>query len=144
MKSLIIGTVVILFAACVAHSPKNTRSEKVMKLKSGMSLAEVNKTLELKPYYLSSMDSAGNKIYVYKYRLTDRKTVPLFLKDTNGIPKRGDFMDLYASFTAGDTLIGLESQFTETAVQEKRLDINNLLTLITITVPSILIIVGLQ
>ena len=144
MKSLIIAAAVIFIAGCVAHSPKFTRSEKVMQLESGMSLEEVNKTLALKPYYIHSMDSAGNKVYVYKYRLTDRKTIPLFTKDTNGIPKRGDFMDLYASFTSGDTLVGLESQFTETIVQEKRLDINNVLTLITITVPAILVYVGLQ
>lgn len=144
MKNFIITSIIILITGCVAHSPKNTRSEKVMKLKVGMTFEEVNKTLELKPYFLSSMDSAGNKVYVYKYRLTDRKTVPLFLKDTNGISKRGDFMDLYASFSDGDTLVGLQSDYTETIVQEKRLDINNLLTLLTITVPSVLIFLGLQ
>ncbi|MFZ5552414.1 MAG: hypothetical protein ACOZCO_04805 [Bacteroidota bacterium] len=134
----------IFIAGCVAHAPKYTRSEKVMQLKSGMTLGEVNKTLGLNPYYIHSMDSAGNKIYVYKYRLTDRKTVPLFMKDTNGIAKRGDFMDLYASFSPGDTLNALQSEFTETVIQEKRLDINSLLTLITVTAPALLVYFGLQ
>src|SRR3990167_9928508 len=74
----------LLVQSCVVSGPKYTRVEKVMELSPGMSLQTVNAKLGIKPYDIYIYDSTGNHSYIYKYRTTDRKTVPFLLKDTNG------------------------------------------------------------
>ena len=52
-------------------------------------------------------------------------------------------MDLIAYFTVGDTLYKLESKPTDLEIKEKRVDINNVLTFLTVTVPSVLLVLGI-
>jgi hypothetical protein len=139
-------TLAVLLASlngCIVSGPKYTRTEKVMELKLGMSLDEVNQHLGIKPYYIKSYDSIGERSFVYKYRVTDRKTVPFLVKETNGIESIGKYMDLVTYYTKSDTLYKLESKLTETEIKEKKLNINTLITAITVTVPSILVYLGI-
>lgn len=135
---------IFLATGCIVKGPKYTRVEKVMKLKNGMSLNNVNKTLEIQPYDLVSVDSAGNRTLMYKYRLTDRRTVPLFLKDTNGKEIRAKFSDLYCTFDKNGYLIKMVTQKSESELKEHRLNINSLLTFMTVTAPAVLIYLGIS
>jgi len=136
--------VLLLFAvsSCIVKGPKYTHVEKVLTLKNGMTLNEVNTTLGLKPYDLISLDSAGNKVLMYKYRLTDRRTVPLFLKDTNGKEISAKFADLHCTFSADNVLVKLASQKSESELKEQRLDINSVMNFMSVTLPAVLIYLG--
>lgn len=142
MRALLV--LFILFGyGCIVKGPKFTHVENVLQLNNGMSLEKVNEILKLRPYDLRSIDSLGNKIFVYKYRLTDRRTVPLFLKDTNGKNISSKFMDLHCTFSANNTLIKLETKSSNSELKEQRLNINNVLTFITITAPAFLVYLGI-
>jgi hypothetical protein len=80
---------------------------------------------------------------MYKYRLTDRRTVPLFLKDTNGKEIRAKFSDLYCTFDKNEILISLYSQKSESELKEHRFNINSFLTLLTVSVPAFLVYLGI-
>lgn len=131
-------------SSCIVTGPQYTRVEKVLKLSVGMSSAEVENTLGIHPYDLCRLDSLGNKTVIYKYRVTDRRTVPFFLKDTNGFKVRGKFVDLYATYNVKDTLIALHAQPSQSKLTEKKLNINTLLTFLTVTAPAVLIFFGIK
>ena len=133
----------VMLNACIVHGPRYTTVDKVLKLKTGLTLNEVNSLLVSKPYDLYIFDSLGNKSYIYKYRVTDRKTVPFLLKENNGKEITGRYMDLVAYFTSFDTLYKLESRPTDSEIKEKRVNINNVLTFLTVTVPSVLLVLGI-
>ena len=84
-----------------------------MTLKPGMSYDTVNARLGLQPYYVLCYDSTQFKSYVYTYRVSDRKTVPLLLKETNGIKSKGKYMDLIAHFNPSDSLVLPQFQDTD-------------------------------
>ena len=134
---------IIVFSGCIVKGPKYSHVEKVMKLNNGMTMDEVNITLGLKPYDLKSIDSVGNKVLLYKYRLTDRRTVPLFLKDTNGKEISSKFVDLYCTFSADNKLTKLITTASDSELKEQRLNINSLITFLTVTGPAVLIYLGI-
>lgn len=136
-------TLLILVQSCIVSGPKYTRVEKVMHLKTGMTKEEVNKQLGLKPYDIYCFDSTGNNSYVYKYRTTDRKTVPFLLKDTNGVKSRGKYMDLIAYYDTSNVAYRFESKPTDSKLDEKRLDINTLVTVMTVTLPAVAVYLGI-
>lgn len=133
-----------LVQSCVVTGPKYTHVESVLKLKPGMSKAEVNDSLGLGPYDLHHYDSTGSYAVIYKYRVTDRRTVPFLLKETNGMKAKGKYMDLIAYYDSSDVAYRFVSQRSESKLKESRLDINSVLTAVTITVPSILVYLGIM
>ncbi len=141
----IILTLIVSFSitGCIVKGPKYTHVENVLNLNNGMTLKTVNETLKLRPYDLRSLDSAGNKVLIYKYRLTDRRTVPLFLKDTNGKNISSKFMDLHCTFDSKNILVKLESKSTNSELKEQRLNINSLITFLTVTAPAFLVYLGI-
>lgn len=139
-----IGCAWILLSSCIVSSPKFTSASKVMTLKPGMSYDTVNARLGLQPYYVLCYDSTQFKSYVYTYRLSDRKTVPLLLKETNGIKSKGKYMDLIAHFNPSDSLVSFESHISESKLRKQKIDINSIITAVTITVPSILVYIGIS
>lgn len=133
-----------LLSGCIVKGPKYTHVENVLTVNNGMTLNEVNTLLKLKPYDLRSLDSLGNKVLIYKYRLTDRRTVPLFLKDTNGKEISSKFMDLYCTFNSKNILVKLESKSSNSELKEQRLNINSVLTFLTVTAPAFLVYLGIS
>lgn len=140
---IIIILIILSITGCIVKGPKFTHVEKVLDLKPGLTLTEVNNTLGLKPYDLISMDSTGARVLLYKYRLTDRRTVPLFLKDTNGKEISAKFADLYCSFNSENILTNLYSQPSESELKEHRFNINNFMTFLTVTAPAFLLYLGI-
>lgn len=147
MKKITVYTwfflLLMLIHSCIVSGPKYTRVEKVMTLEPGMTRDDVNARLGLKPYDIYCFDSTGNRSYVYKYRTTDRKTVPFLLKDTNGVKSRGKYMDLIAYYDTSNVAYRFESKPTDSKLDEKRLDINTVVTIITVTLPTLLVYFGI-
>lgn len=144
-KLLAITLIPTLFLqSCIVSGPKYTHVEKVMELSPGMSLQAVNTKLGVKPYDINVYDSIGNRSYIYKYRTTDRKTVPFLLKDTNGRKSTGKYMDLVAFYDSTNIAYRFESKPTDSKLDEKRLNVNTIVTIITVIVPTVLVYLGIK
>jgi outer membrane protein assembly factor BamE (lipoprotein component of BamABCDE complex) len=144
-KILAIALIPSLFIqSCIVSAPKYTHVEQVMQLKTGMSMDSVNSKLGIEPYDIDVYDSTGYRSYIYKYRTTDRKTIPFFLKETNGKKKIGKYMDLVAYFDSTNIAYKFESRSTDSKVDQKKFNINVLVTIVTVVVPSLLVYLGIQ
>jgi len=115
-----------------------------MQLRTGMTLDTVNRRLGIQPYDMYIFDSTGNHSYVYKYRTTDRKTAPFLTKETNGKKKIGRYMDLIAYYDTANVAYRFESQATDSKLEQKKININALVTLVTVVVPALLVYLGIQ
>ncbi len=120
--------------------------ENVMELKPGMTLEEVNDTLDLSPYNIKSRDSSGNYTIIYKYRVYDRSTIPFFLKRKNGIITKGGFITLLARFNKDNILT---SVYTCTGcegedLKEKKINVAAIVVIVTVILPAVLVIIGLK
>lgn len=134
----------LLMQSCIVTSPKYTHVDKVMQLKPGMSMDTINARLGIKPYDMDIYDSIGNRSFVYKYRTMDRKTVPFFLKETNGKQKIGKYMDLVAFYDSTDVAYHFESRPTDSKVDQKKFNVNAIVTVVTVVVPALLVYFGIQ
>lgn len=134
----------IFLQSCIVSAPKYTHVEQVMQLKTGMSMDSVNERLGITPYDMDIYDSTGYRSFIYKYRTTDRKTVPFMLKETNGKRKIGKYMDLVAYYDSTDIAYRFESRPTDSKVDQKKFNINVLVTIVTVVVPSLLVYLGIQ
>lgn len=134
----------MVIQSCIVTAPKYTHVEKVMQLRPGMSMDSVNSKLGIDPYNFYIYDSTGNRSYIYKYRTTDRRTLPFLLKETNGKKTKGKYVDLVAYYDTANIAYRFESRPTDSKVDEKRLNINTLVTLITIVVPTLLVYLGIK
>lgn len=133
-----------VYQSCIVSGPKFANVDKVMELKKGMSYDQVNTHLGISPYDMNKFDSIGRRSFVYKYRVMDRKTVPLLLKETNGVKSKGKYMDLIAFYDSSNIVYNLESRYTDSKLREKRLNFNSVMTVITVTAPSVLLYLGIK
>lgn len=135
---------VMILQSCVVSGPKYTHVEKVMQLSPGMTMDTVNSRLGILPYDINVYDSSGNHSYIYKYRTTDRKTVPFLLKETNGRKTMGKYVDLVAYFDSTNVAYRFESRTTDSKLDEKRLNVSTIVTIITVIVPTVLVYLGVK
>jgi len=132
--------------SCIVIAPKYSRVEKVLILKQGMTKDSVSKILGIPPYNLVSMNDTGETVLLYKYRVTNRQMVPFFLKPTNGREVRGKYVNLLVTYNAEGKLISMETcvDCDETIIEEKKIDKDKIITLITVTLPAVMIYLGLR
>lgn len=132
-------------SSCIVHAPKYTGIEEVLQLKTGMTKEEVSKVLGIPPYDLKSV-TEKETIYIYKYRTSDRNTLPLLMNKTNGVKTKGKWVDLFISYDAEGkaTNIASCSDCETTKVTEKKIDFNSIILLITVAVPAVLVYLGLK
>ena len=134
----------LLIQSCIVSAPKYSHVEQVMQLKIGMSKDSVSSRLGVEPYDIDIYDSTGYRSFVYKYRTTDRSTIPFRLKETNGKEKIGKYMDLVAYFDSTDIAYRFESRPTDSKVDQKKFNINAIVTIVTVIVPALLVYLGVQ
>jgi|ERR1051326_8552968 outer membrane protein assembly factor BamE (lipoprotein component of BamABCDE complex) len=134
-----------VFTSCIVHAPKYTGIEEVLQLKIGMTRDEVSKLLGIPPYDLKSV-SDKEIIYIYKYRTTDRNTVPLFMNKTNGVKTKGKWVDLFISYGNDGKVTNIAScsDCETTKVSEKKININTIITLVALLLPSVAVYFGLK
>lgn len=133
----------ILMQSCIVTAPKYTHVEQVMQLEPGMTKDSVNARLGIQPYDINVYDSVGNHSYVYKYRTSDRRTLPFLLKETNGKKITGRYMDLVAYYDSLDVAYKFESKTTDSKIDEKKLNVNTIVTILTVIVPTVFVYLGI-
>jgi hypothetical protein len=148
MKIIYFLTAIILcgFSSCIVTAPRYTSVEKVFTLKVGMTKDEVNQALGITPYNISSI-SDSESVYLYKYRLTDRTTVPLFLGPTNGKNISGKYVNLLVTYDVNGCVTKFEScgnDCDETVVETNKVDVNKVITFLSVTLPIVLVFVGIK
>lgn len=140
--SILIG---FLFTSCIVQSPKYTSLEQVMKLKVGMTKDEVEKELGIQPYNVKLVNDTMN-VFIYVYRVIDRRTLSLYTKPVNGKRAEGKYLQLSAAFTKDGVLINMESciECPDDLVSTSKIDFQKITMFITVTLPVILIYIGLK
>ncbi|MBL7911245.1 MAG: hypothetical protein JNJ41_09355 [Bacteroidia bacterium] len=135
----------VLFSSCLVKAPRYTTAEKVFDLKLGMSKEEVSTALNVKPYYLKSLVDTQS-VLMYKYRVTDRAVLPFLLKENNGKSVKGKYVNLMVSYNIHEKATKIEScnKCDESAIEEKKFDVNKLVTFLTVTLPVVLVFLGIQ
>jgi len=76
--TLLVFSVLFLLSSCKVSryiAPPFTDVDKIMKLRSGIGLSEVNTTLGIKPYDIIHSYETGSKILIFNYRVKDRNMV---------------------------------------------------------------------
>jgi len=137
--------VMLSCCSCLVNAPKYTTVEKVLNLQLGMNQEQVSTALGIPPYnFILKNDS--ETVLLYKFRVADRTTVPLFLREANGKKIRGRYVNLLVTYNRNLIVkkMGSCNDCDETIVREKRLDINKVVTLITVTAPLILLYFGIK
>ncbi len=132
-------------SSCIVKAPKYTTIEKVLALQLGMNQEQVHTALGIPPYnFILKTDS--ETVLLYKFRVADRTTVPLFLKEANGKKVRGRYTNLLITYDKNLLVKKMSScsDCDETIISEKRLDINKVITLITVTAPLVLVYLGIK
>lgn len=142
---IVVLLVGLLFASCIVQSPKYTSLEKVMSLKVGMTKAEVEKELGIQPYNIKRVTDSMN-VFIYVYRVVDRKTLSVNTKPVNGRKALGKYLQLAASYSKDDKLISIEScnECPDDLEKTSKIDFQKVTMFITVTLPVILIYIGLK
>lgn len=117
----------------------------VMSLHIGMSRVEVEKVLGVKPYNLKSNNDTSI-VFIYVYRVTERKTLSFNTEPVNGTVVKGKYMQLEVTYSKDDAVINIEScnWCPDNLVATSKIDFGKIFVFITITLPVILIYIGLK
>lgn len=147
MKNLLlkIPFLLLILCSCIVRSPKYTTLEKVMCIELGMSKATVEDTLGIQPYDLKTRNDTGT-VFIYVYRLTDRRTFAFTTKAVNGKKVIGDYVKVAIAYSLEDKVISIEScgQCSDNLESTKKIDFGKLLVFVTVTLPVLLIYFGLK
>ncbi len=146
MIRFITVVIILLFTdSCVVQAPAYTTIEKVFTLKTGLSQSQVDSILGVPPYDIKSLSDTGVSVYIYKYRVTERKAVPGFVHQNNGMKTKGKYVDLFVTFSADGKMLSMVScsECSETKEKREKLNINTVIMFLTITVPALFVYLGL-
>ncbi len=136
---------VLLLGSCIVQSPKYTSLDKVISLELGMTKEQVEEILGVAPYDIKASNDS-NRSYIYVYRLTDRRTLSFHTQPTNGKEVIGKYMQLQVAYSYANKVTKIESCSTclDNLVNTKKLDFQKLIVFVTITLPVILVFIGLN
>lgn len=142
---LALALLACFFSSCIVQAPKYTHVEQVLELKHGMTKTEVSAALGIPPYDLKSKNDSV-EILIYKYRVTERRTFPFLKRETNGIKAIGKYVDLFVTYDKEGKMLSMEScsECSETEEKTQKIDVNKVITLMTITLPAMLVFLGLR
>ena len=148
MQSKLLFTILFLpfLSSCLVQNPRYSEIRQVLKLQIGMSLEEVAGIMETPPYDLKGVSENGEFTYIYKYRVEELRRIPYVMNKNKGFKSRGKFVDLFVFFSKEGKVVQIEScSECDTEVeQEKKIDLNNLITALITTVPIIFLYLGLR
>jgi hypothetical protein len=130
--------------SCIIRAPKYASVDQVFALKIGMTQAEISAALNLSPYALESKTDSET-VFVYKYRTTDRRTLPLLTGRTNGAKAKGPYMDLMIAYGKEGKATKFKSKPSPKEEKSRySIDVNSVFTLLTVSAPAALVYLGLQ
>ena len=136
---------ILLQFSCVVQSPKYATIDQVMSLRVGMSKAQVEKNLGIKPYDLKMFNDTCN-VFIYVYRVTDRRTISLYTTPVNGKEAKGRYLQLDVTYSMDDKVLRVETcRFcANNLVTTSKIDFEKVFLFVTITLPVILVYLGLK
>jgi hypothetical protein len=116
-----------------------------MTLHLGMSKNQVEETLGIKPYNIKAYTDTSI-VFIYVYRVTDRKTLSFNTKPVNGKETLGKYVQLAVAYSKEDKLLSIEScnLCPDNLVTTSEIDFGKIFVFITVTLPVILIFIGLK
>jgi hypothetical protein len=116
-----------------------------MSLHLGMSRTQVEAVLGVKPYDIKVYNDTSN-VFIYVYRVTDRRTLAFDTKPLNGKEAIGKYVQLAVAYLKDDKVISIEScsLCPDNLVTTKKIDFDKIIIFVTITLPVLLLYFGLQ
>lgn len=144
-KQPVVILCMMFLISCIIESPKYSTLEQVMSLKLGMSKVQVEELLGIQPYNLKAYTDTSN-VFIYVYRVTDRRTLYLNTKPRNGKKMLGKYVQLAVAYSKDDKVIGIEScnLCPDNLVTKSRIDFEKIFAFITVTLPVLLVYLGLK
>jgi len=141
----IVALILLFFTSCFVESPKYTSLEQVVSLKLGMPKDTVEKVLGVRPYDIKAYTDTSN-VFIYVYRVKDRRTISFYTKPVNGKESIGKYVQLEVSYSKDDKLIKIEScnLCPDNLVTQNNIDFDKVILFITVTLPVLLIYFGLK
>lgn len=135
----------LFLTSCIIQSPKYSTLEQVMSLHLGMSRTQVEAVLGVKPYDIKVYNDTSN-VFIYVYRVTDRRTLAFDTKPLNGKEAIGKYVQLAVAYLKDDKVISIEScsLCPDNLVTTKKIDFDKIIIFVTITLPVLLLYFGLQ
>jgi outer membrane protein assembly factor BamE (lipoprotein component of BamABCDE complex) len=146
MKNILFALALLLLTSCIVQSPKYSTLEKVISLEIGMTKLQVEEALGVKPYDLKAYTDTS-QVFIYVYRVNDRKTLSFYTKPVNGRRSIGKYVQLEVTYSLKDCKVSkIESCNTcpDNLVATSKVDFDKIFAFITISLPAILIYIGLK
>lgn len=97
----------LFITSCIVQSPKYTTLDKVLSLQLGMHKAEVEEILGIPPYNLKSYNDTSD-VFIYVYRVTDRRTLSFNTKPVNGRKTIGKYLQIAVAYSKEGKVINIE------------------------------------
>jgi len=142
MKKNILKVAIILLVltSCIVQSPKYTSLQQVMSLQLGMTQKQVEEILGVQPYDLKAYTDTSN-VFIYVYRVTDRKTISFLTKPLNGMKSTGKYVQLEVTYSMDGKVISIEScnLCPDNLVTRSSIDFDKIFVFVTVTLPVLLI-----
>ena len=140
-----VAFILLFLTSCIVQSPKYTTLEKVMSLQLGMSKGQVEEILGIQPYNLKAYNDTSN-VFIYVYRVTDRRTISFDTKPVNGKKALGKYVQLDVAYSKDGKVINIEScsLCPDNLVTTSKIDFEKVLVFVTVTLPVLLIYFGLK
>ncbi|MBK5286422.1 MAG: outer membrane protein assembly factor BamE [Bacteroidia bacterium] len=130
----------LCFSSCFVRSPKYTTLEQVMTLQVGMTKVQVEEILGVQPYNLKARTDTGD-VYIYVYRVNDRRTISFATKPVNGKELEGNYVQLAVAYSKSDKVLNIEScnLCPANLVSTSKVNIPEVLVFLTVTLPLLLL-----
>lgn len=143
----------ILFTLCLSESctvkhPRYTTPDAVDSIHIGMTFEAVEDSLGIPYYYIRNKDSTGYTVYAFKYRLKEIRRIPIVMNRNNGFEREGDFVDLFVLVDPNGIVkeISTCTNCTEKEIKTTVVSFDGLIrgitTVITVTLPALIILFG--
>ena len=109
-----------------------------------MTKEKVEELLGVQPYDLKSVTDSSN-VFIYVYRVMDRKTLSFYTRPLNGRKKIGKYVQLMVAYSKNNQVTRIEScsLCPDNLVIKNNVDFEKVFVFITVTLPVILIYIGL-
>ncbi len=142
---LLLFLFVSLLSSCLVQSPKYTSIDQVMSLEPGMTRGQVEERLGVKPYDVKLLTDSS-KVYIYVYRVSDRKTLSFNTKPVNGKKTTGKYVQLDVTYSIQDSLISIETcrMCPDNLTTTSKINVEKMVLFVTVTLPVLLIYFGLK
>jgi outer membrane protein assembly factor BamE (lipoprotein component of BamABCDE complex) len=130
----------MLLSSCFVRSPKYSTLEQVMSLKLGMTKAQVEEALGVHPYDLKAYTDTSD-VFIYVYRVTERRTISFRTKPENGKELLGKYVQLAVTYSKSGIVLSIEScsLCPDNLVTTSKIDFVEVLVFFTVTLPLLLL-----